>query len=123
MTAPLSAIITATRQQSTPTELQQAAASCLQDIVQVYYSVGFASNNIAGRYALHGGDAIIAQIAADHDAQALAANPEKDPPSVAFRKAMGLLAQVWPSFSDEPFPALPAEPVPVDAPAEPEVTA
>lgn len=112
MSAPLSAIITATRQSQTPTELQQAAAACVKDVANIYGGVGYAANAIAGRYALHGGDAILAQMAQDYSPQV----------AQSFAAALGLLSQIWPQFSDEPFPELPAEAVPVDAPAEPEVT-
>ena len=97
MGAPLSAIVAAQKQEQTRTKLQTAADTAVQEIGNVYYSVGYCTESIAEKCREFGMAALLSEM-----------TPEV---AKAFSSAMGLLAQAWPAFSDVPFPAMPERPV------------
>ena len=98
MTAPLSAIVDAiASEQPVLTELQIDADTAVQELANVYKGVGYVTNSIAAKCVKHGKTALLGAM---------------DPAvASASATALALLAQVWPSFSDAPFPDMPDEPV------------
>lgn len=93
MNAPLSVIISTLREkQAEPSQVEIDAGTMLQELGNVYASVGYVANSISAKCRRHGLTAMLAVL-----------TPET---ATAVTTALGMLGQVWPQFSDEPFPEM-----------------
>ena len=96
--APLSTIIDYLRTSANQkTELQMDAETSLQEMGNVYSSIGYIVESISAKCKKHGKLALIASMPAEV--------------GVSFATSLYLLSQIWPSFSSYPFPEMPDEAV------------